>query len=200
MSSKKEELQIEIKELYNKLDVIDKSINKKKQTLKSYMEEKEAAEKQLAELNSAETKTMMQVELHSLKNAKVKNQMGIKNIDTKISQLESEMQNPREIKEGYEETQKTIANYKDKRLILQSEISRIDREISQLENKLESVILGKSEADEIKQTINDLDFAIKSLIKDIEVEEVRNKYKIFDIKEMIEQKESELKLYDWFKA
>jgi len=196
MSSKKEELQIEIKELYNKLDVIDKSINKKKQTLKSYMEEKEAAEKQLAELNSAETKTMMQVELHSLKNAKVKNQMGIKNIDTKISQLESEMQNPREIKEGYEETQKTIANYKDKRLILQSEISRIDREISQLENKLESVILGKSEADEIKQTINDLDFAIKSLIKDIEVEEVRNKYKIFDIKEMIEQKESELKLYD----
>lgn len=196
MSSKKEELQIEIKELYNKLDVIDKSINKKKQTLKSYMEEKEAAEKQLAELNSAETKTMMQVELHSLKNAKVKNQMGIKNIDTKISQLESEMQNPREIKEGYEETQKTIADYKDKRLILQSEISRIDREISQLENKLESVILGKSEADEIKQTINDLDFAIKSLIKDIEVEEVRNKYKIFDIKEMIEQKESELKLYD----
>lgn len=196
MSSRKEELQIEIKELYNKLDVIDKSINKKKQTLKSYMEEKEAAEKQLAELNSAETKTMMQVELHSLKNAKVKNQMGIKNIDTKISQLESEMQNPREIKEGYEETQKTIADYKDKRLILQSEISRIDREISQLENKLESVILGKSEADEIKQTINDLDFAIKSLIKDIEVEEVRNKYKIFDIKEMIEQKESELKLYD----
>ena len=196
MSSKKEELQIEIKELYNKLDVIDKSINKKKQTLKSYMEEKESAEKQLAELNSAETKTMMQVELHSLKNAKVKNQMGIKNIDTKISQLESEMQNPREIKEGYEETQKTIADYKDKRLILQSEISRIDREISQLENKLESVILGKSEADEIKQTINDLDFAIKSLIKDIEVEEVRNKYKIFDIKEMIEQKESELKLYD----
>ncbi len=196
MSSRKEELQIEIKELYNKLDVIDKSINKKKQTLKSYMEEKEAAEKQLAELNSAETKTMMQVELHSLKNAKIKNQMGIKNIDTKISQLESEMQNPREIKEGYEETQKTIADYKDKRLILQSEISRIDREISQLENKLESVILGKSEADEIKQTINDLDFAIKSLIKDIEVEEVRNKYKIFDIKEMIEQKESELKLYD----
>ena len=196
MNSRKEELQIEIKELYNKLDVIDKSINKKKQTLKSYMEEKEAAEKQLAELNSAETKTMMQVELHSLKNAKIKNQMGIKNIDTKISQLESEMQNPREIKEGYEETQKTIADYKDKRLILQSEISRIDREISQLENKLESVILGKSEADEIKQTINDLDFAIKSLIKDIEVEEVRNKYKIFDIKEMIEQKESELKLYD----
>lgn len=196
MSSRKEELQIEIKELYNKLDVIDKSINKKKQTLKSYMEEKEAAEKQLAELNSAETKTMMQVELHSLKNAKVKNQMGIKNIDTKISQLESEMQNPREVKEGYEETQKTIADYKDKRLILQSEISRIDREISQLENKLESVILGKSEADEIKQTINDSDFAIKSLIKDIEVEEVRNKYKIFDIKEMIEQKESELKLYD----
>ena len=196
MSSRKEELQIEIKELYNKLDVIDKSINKKKQTLKSYMEEKEAAEKQLAELNSAETKTMMQVELHSLKNAKVKNQMGIKNIDTKISQLESEMQNPREIKEGYVETQKTIADYKDKRLILQSEISRIDREISQLENKLESVILGKSEADEIKQTINDLDFAIKSLIKDIEVEEVRNKYKIFDIKEMIGQKESELKLYD----
>lgn len=196
MSSRKEELQIEIKELYNKLDVIDKSINKKKQTLKSYMEEKEAAEKQLVELNSAETKTMLQVELHSLKNAKVKNQMGIKNIDTKISQLESEMQNPREIKEGYEETQKTIADYKDKRLILQSEISRIDREISQLENKLESVILGKSEADEIKQTINDLDFAIKSLIKDIEVEEVRNKYKIFDIKEMIEQKESELKLYD----
>lgn len=196
MSSRKEELQIEIKELYNKLDVIDRSINKKKQTLKSYMEEKEAAEKQLAELNSAETKTMMQVELHSLKNAKVKNQMGIKNIDSKISQLESEMQNPREIKEGYEETQKTIADYKDKRLILQSEISRIDREISQLENKLESVILGKSEADEIKQTINDLDFAIKSLIKDIEVEEVRNKYKIFDIKEMIEQKESELKLYD----
>ena len=196
MSSRKEELQIEIKELYNKLDVIDGSINKKKQTLKSYMEEKEAAEKQLAELNSAETKTMMQVELHSLKNAKIKNQMGIKNIDTKISQLESEMQNPREIKEGYEETQKTIADYKDKRLILQSEISRIDREISQLENKLESVILGKSEADEIKQTINDLDFAIKSLIKDIEVEEVRNKYKIFDIKEMIEQKESELKLYD----
>ena len=196
MNSRKEELQIEIKELYNKLDVIDGSINKKKQTLKSYMEEKEAAEKQLAELNSAETKTMMQVELHSLKNAKVKNQMGIKNIDSKISQLESEMQNPREIKEGYEETQKTIADYKDKRLILQSEISRIDREISQLENKLESVILGKSEADEIKQTINDLDFAIKSLIKDIEVEEVRNKYKIFDIKEMIEQKESELKLYD----
>ena len=196
MNSRKEELQIEIKELYNKLDVIDKSINKKKQTLKSYMEEKEAAEKQLAELNSAETKTMMQVELHSLKNAKIKNQMGIKNIDTKISQLESEMQNPREIKEGYIETQKTIADYKDKRLILQSEISRIDREISQLENKLESVILGKSEADEIKQTINDLDFAIKSLIKDIEVEEVRNKYKIFDIKEMIEQKESELKLYD----
>ena len=196
MNSRKEELQIEIKELYNKLDVIDKSINKKKQTLKSYMEEKEAAEKQLAELNSAETKTMMQVELHSLKNAKIKNQMGIKNIDAKISQLESEMQNPREIKEGYEETQKTIADYKDKRLILQSEISRIDREISQLENKLESVILGKSEADEIKQTINDLDFAIKSLIKDIEVEEVRNKYKIFDIKEMIEQKESELKLYD----
>ena len=196
MSSRKEELQIEIKELYNKLDVIDKSINKKKQTLKSYMEEKESAEKQLAEMNSAETKTMMQVELHSLKTAKVKNQMGIKNIDSKISQLESEMQNPREIKEGYEETQKTIADYKDKRLILQSEISRIDREISQLENKLESVILGKSEADEIKQTINDLDFAIKSLIKDIEVEEVRNKYKIFDIKEMIEQKESELKLYD----
>lgn len=196
MSSRKEELQIEIKELYDKLDVIDKSINKKKQTLKAYIEEKEAAEKQLADMNSAEAKTLMQVELHSLKNARMKNQMGIKNIDAKISQLENEMQNPREIKEGYEETQKAIAEYKDKRLILQSEISRIDREISQLENKLESVILGKSEADEIKSTINDLDFAIKSLQKDIEVEEVRNKYKIFDIKEMIEQKESELKLYD----
>ena len=196
MSSRKEELQIEIKELYNKLDVIDKSINKKKQTLEAYMEEKAAAEKQLADMNSAETKTLMQVELHSLKNARVKNQMGIKNIDSKISQLENEIQNPREIKEGYDETQKAIAELKDKRLILQSEISRIDREISQLENKLESVILGKSEADEIKSTINDLDFAIKSLQKDIEVEEVRNKYKIFDIKEMIEQKESELKLYD----
>ena len=196
MSSRKEELQIEIKELYNKLDVIDKSINKKKQTLEAYMEEKATAEKQLADMNSAEAKTLMQVELHSLRNARVKNQMGIKNIDSKISQLENEIQNPREIKEGYEETQKAIAELKDKRLILQSEISRIDREISQLENKLESVILGKSEADEIKSTINDLDFAIKSLQKDIEVEEVRNKYKIFDIKEMIEQKESELKLYD----
>ena len=61
---------------------------------------------------------------------------------------------------------------------------------------MESVILGRSEADEIKQTINDLDFAIKTLQKDIEVEDVRNKDKIFDIKEMIEQKESELKLYD----
>ena len=196
MSSRKEELQLEIKELYNKLDVIDKSINKKKQTLEAYLEEKAAAEKQLADMNSAEAKTLMQVELHSLKNARIKNQMGIKNIDSKISQLENEIQNPREIKEGYDETQKAIAEYKDKRLILQSEISRIDREISKLENKLESVILGKSEADEIKRTINDLDFAIKSLTKDIEVEEVRNKYKIFDIKEMIEQKESELKLYD----
>ena len=196
MSSRKEELQIEIKELYNKLDVIDKSINKKKETLKAYMEEKEAAEKQLADMNSAEAKTLMQVELHSLKSARVKNQMGIKNIDSKISQLENDIQNPRDIKEGYDETQKAIAEYKDKRLILQSEISRIDREISQLENKLESVILGKSEADEIKRTINDLDFAIKSLQKDIEVEEVRNKYKIFDIKEMIDKKESELKLYD----
>ena len=196
MNSRKEELQIEIKELYNKLDVIDKSINKKKQTLEAYIEEKAAAEKQLADMNSAEAKTLMQVELHSLRNARVKNQMGIKNIDSKISQLENEIQNPREIKEGYEETQKAIAELKDKRLILQSEISRIDREMSQLENKLESVILGKSEADEIKRTINDLDFAIKSLQKDIEVEEVRNKYKIFDIKEMIEQKESELKLYD----
>ena len=196
MSSRKEELQIEIKELYNKLDVIDRSINKKKQTLEAYIEEKAAAEKQLADMNSAEAKTLMQVELHSLKNARIKNQMGIKNIDSKISQLENEIQNPREIKEGYEETQKAIAELKDKRLILQSEISRIDREMSQLENKLESVILGKSEADEIKRTINDLDFAIKSLQKDIEVEEVRNKYKIFDIKEMIEQKESELKLYD----
>ncbi len=196
MSSRKEELQIEIKELYNKLDVIDKSINKKKQTLEAYIEEKAAAEKQLVDMNSAEAKTLMQVELHSLRNARVKNQMGIKNIDSKISQLENEIQNPREIKEGYEETQKAIAELKDKRLILQSEISRIDREMSQLENKLESVILGKSEADEIKRTINDLDFAIKSLQKDIEVEEVRNKYKIFDIKEMIEQKESELKLYD----
>ncbi len=196
MSSRKEELQIEIKELYNKLDVIDKSINKKKQTLEAYIEEKAAAEKQLADMNSAEAKTLMQVELHSLRNARIKNQMGIKNIDSKISQLENEIQNPREIKEGYEETQKAIAELKDKRLILQSEISRIDREMSQLENKLESVILGKSEADEIKRTINDLDFAIKSLQNDIEVEEVRNKYKIFDIKEMIEQKESELKLYD----
>ena len=81
MSSRKEELQIEIKELYNKLDVIDKSINKKKETLKAYMEEKEAAEKQLADMNSAEAKTLMQVELHSLKSARVKNQMGIKNIE-----------------------------------------------------------------------------------------------------------------------
>lgn len=118
--------------------------------------------------------------------------MGIKNIDGKIAQLEKDMQNPREVKEGYEETQKVIAEYKDKKLILQSEISRIERDISQLENKLESVILGKSEADELRQTINDLEFAIKSLTKDIEIEETRNKSRIYDIKETIEEKEREL--------
>ena len=192
MSNRKEELQNEIKELYNKLDVIDLSINKKKQTLAAYIEEKEKAEKELNDMNSAETKTYMQVQLHSLKNAKMKNQMGIKNIDGKITQLVKEMQNPREVKEGYEETQKAIAEYKDKKLILQSEISRIERDISQLENKLESVILGKSEADELRQTINDLEFAIKSLTKDIEIEETRNKSRIYDIKETIEEKEREL--------
>ena len=192
MSNRKEELQKEIKELYNKLDVIDSSINKKKQTLAAYIEEKEKAEKELNDMNSAETKTYMQVQLHSLKNAKMKNQMGIKNIDGKIAQLVKEMQNPREVKEGYEETQKAIAEYKDKKLILQSEISRIERDISQLENKLESVILGKSEADELRQTINDLEFAIKSLTKDIEIEETRNKSRIYDIKETIEEKEREL--------
>ena len=192
MSNRKEELQNEIKELYNKLDVIDLSINKKKQTLVAYIEEKEKAEKELNDMNSAETKTYMQVQLHSLKNAKMKNQMGIKNIDGKIAQLEKDMQNPREVKEGYEETQKVIAEYKDKKLILQSEISRIERDISQLENKLESVILGKSEADELRQTINDLEFAIKSLTKDIEIEETRNKSRIYDIKETIEEKEREL--------
>ncbi len=192
MSNRKEELQNEIKELYNKLDVIDKSINKKKQTLAAYIEEKEKAEKELNDMNSAETKTYMQVQLHSLKNAKMKNQMGIKNIDGKIAQLEKDMQNPREVKEGYEETQKAIAELKDKKLILQSEISRIERDISQLENKLESVILGKSEADELRQTINDLEFAIKSLTKDIEIEETRNKSRIYDIKETIEEKEREL--------
>ena len=192
MSNRKEELQNEIKELYNKLDVIDLSINKKKQTLAAYSEEKEKAEKELNDMNSAETKTYMQVQLHSLKNAKMKNQMGIKNIDGKIAQLEKDMQNPREVKEGYEETQKVIAEYKDKKLILQSEISRIERDISQLENKLESVILGKSEADELRQTINDLEFAIKSLTKDIEIEETRNKSRIYDIKETIEEKEREL--------
>lgn len=192
MSNRKEELQNEIKELYNKLDVIDLSINKKKQTLAAYIEEKEKAEKELNDMNSAETKTYMQVQLHSLKNAKMKNQMGIKNIDGKIAQLEKDMQNPREVKEGYEETQKVIAEYKDKKLILQSEISRIERDISQLENKLESVILGKSEADELRQTINDLEFAIKSLTKDIEIEETRNKSRIYDIKETIEEKEREL--------
>ena len=178
--------------MYNKLDVIDLSINKKKQTLAAYIEEKEKAEKELNDMNSAETKTYMQVQLHSLKNAKMKNQMGIKNIDGKIAQLEKDMQNPREVKEGYEETQKAIAEYKDKKLILQSEISRIERDISQLENKLESVILGKSEADELRQTINDLEFAIKSLTKDIEIEETRNKSRIYDIKETIEEKEREL--------
>ena len=192
MSNRKEELQNEIKELYNKLDVIDLSINKKKQTLAAYIEEKEKAEKELNDMNSAETKTYMQVQLHSLKNAKMKNQMGIKNIDGKITQLVKEMQNPREVKEGYEETQKAIAEYKDKKLILQSEISRIERDISQLENKLESVILGKSEADELRQTINDLEFAIKSLIKDIEIEETRNKSKIYDIQDTIKEKEREL--------
>ena len=192
MSNRKEELQNEIKELYNKLDVIDLSINKKKQTLAAYIEEKEKAEKELNDMNSAETKTYMQVQLHSLKNAKMKNQMGIKNIDGKIAQLEKDMQNPREVKEGYEETQKAIAEYKDKKLILQSEISRIERDISQLENKLESVILGKNEADELRQTINDLEFAIKSLTKDIEIEETRNKSRIYDIKETIEEKEREL--------
>ena len=192
MSNRKEELQNEIKELYNKLDVIDLSINKKKQTLAAYIEEKEKAEKELNDMNSAETKTYMQVQLHSLKNAKMKNQMGIKNIDGKIAQLEKDMQNPREVKEGYEETQKVIAEYKDKKLILQSEISRIERDISQLENKLESVILGKSEADELRQTINDLEFAIKSLTKDIEIEETRNKSRIYDIKETIKEKEREL--------
>ena len=192
MSNRKEELQNEIKELYNRLDVIDLSINKKKQTLAAYIEEKEKAEKELNDMNSAETKTYMQVQLHSLKNAKMKNQMGIKNIDGKIAQLEKDMQNPREVKEGYEETQKAIAEYKDKKLILQSEISRIERDISQLENKLESVILGKSEADELRQTINDLEFAIKSLTKDIEIEETRNKSRIYDIKETIEEKEREL--------
>ena len=192
MSNRKEELQNEIKELYNKLDVIDLSINKKKQTLAAYIEEKGKAEKELNDMNSAETKTYMQVQLHSLKNAKMKNQMGIKNIDGKIAQLEKDMQNPREVKEGYEETQKVIAEYKDKKLILQSEISRIERDISQLENKLESVILGKSEADELRQTINDLEFAIKSLTKDIEIEETRNKSRIYDIKETIEEKEREL--------
>ena len=192
MSNRKEELQNEIKELYNKLDVIDLSINKKKQTLAAYIEEKEKAEKELNDMNSAETKTYMQVQLHSLKNVKMKNQMGIKNIDGKIAQLEKDMQNPREVKEGYEETQKAIAEYKDKKLILQSEISRIERDISQLENKLESVILGKSEADELRQTINDLEFAIKSLTKDIEIEETRNKSRIYDIKETIEEKEREL--------
>ena len=192
MSNRKEELQNEIKELYNKLDVIDLSINKNKQTLAAYIEEKEKAEKELNDMNSAETKTYMQVQLHSLKNAKMKNQMGIKNIDGKIAQLEKDMQNPREVKEGYEETQKAIAEYKDKKLILQSEISRIERDISQLENKLESVILGKSEAYELRQTINDLEFAIKSLTKDIEIEETRNKSRIYDIKETIEEKEREL--------
>ena len=196
MSNRKEELQNEIKELYNKLDVIDLSINKKKQTLAAYIEEKEKAEKELNDMNSAETKTYMQVQLHSLKNAKMKNQMGIKNIDGKIAQLEKDMQNPREVKEGYEETQKAIAEYKDKKLILQSEISRIERDISQLENKLESVILGKSEADELRQTINDLEFAIKSLTKDIEIEETRNKSRIYDIKETIEEKERMIQSYD----
>ena len=193
---RKKELIREIQELKNKLDVLDLSFRKKQHTLDSYIQEKESAEKELENVNAVEEKTMLQVELHQYKTSKVKNQMAIKNIDIKISEASNFSQNPRETKEGYEEKEKELVELKDKKRILQSEIARLDRDISRIENKLENVILGKSSASEIRQTINDLEHAIKSLKKDIELEQQRNEPKIFDLKQAIEEKEKELKQYD----
>lgn len=190
---RKKELIYEIKELKNKLDALDLSIRKKQHTLDSYIQEKESLEKELKSINAVEEKTMLQVELHKLKTSKVRNQMAIKNIDVKIEETSSFSQNPREIKEGYEEKERELLELKDKKLILQAEIERLDRDISRIESKIESVIIGKSSADELRQTINDLDHAIKSLTKDIEIETQRNEPKIYDIKQAIEEKEEELK-------
>ena len=195
-NNEKDILKQEIKELYKKLDDIALSLKRKKNTLQQYIEERDNKQKELKNLNSAEEKTLLQVELHQLKTTNIRNQMAIKNISEEIYNLEHFSENPREIKEKYEDVQKQILELRDKKLILESEIARGDREISRIENQIEGVLLGKSEANETQKEINDLNHAIDSLEKDIETENIRNKPRILDIQETIAMKEEELKSYD----
>lgn len=195
-NNEKENLQLEIKELYKKLDNIALSLKQKEETLQRYVEERDNKQNELKSINSAEEKTLLQVELHKLKTSNIRNQMAIKNINEEIYNLEHFSENPREIKEQYEDVQQQIVELRDKKLILESEIARGEREISKIENQLESVILGKSEANETQREINDLNHAIDSLKKDIETENIRNKPRILDIQETIAMKEEELKQYD----
>lgn|GEM_PF-4503860 len=195
-NNEKEIVKQEIQELYKKLRNIALSLKQKEDTLQRYIEERDNKQNELKSLNSAEEKTLLQVELHKLKTANIRNQMAIKNINEEIYNLEHFSENPREIKENYEDVQKQIVDLRDKKLILESEISRGDREISRIENKLEGVLLGKSEANETQREINDLNHAIDSLKKDIETENIRNKPRILDIQETIAMKEEELKKYD----
>ncbi len=195
-NSEKNIIKNEIKELYKKLDDIALSLKQKENTLKKYEEERDLKQKELKSINSAEEKTMLQVELHNIKTSNIRNQMAIKNINEEIYNLEHFSENPRDIKENYEDIQKKIVELRDKKLIYEADISRGDREISRIENKLEGVLLGKSEANEIQREINDLNHAIESLNKDIETTKVRNKPRIVDIEETIALKEEELKKYE----
>ena len=195
-NSERNSIKNEIKELYKKLDDIALSLKQKENTLKRYEEERDLKQKELKSINSAEEKTMLQVELHNIKTSNIRNQMAIKNINEEIYNLEHFSENPRDIKENYEDIQKKIVELRDKKLIHEADISRGDREISRIENKLEGVLLGKSEANEIQREINDLNHAIESLNKDIETTKVKNKPRIVDIEETIALKEEELKKYD----
>lgn len=195
-NSEKDIIKNEIKELYKKLDEIALSLKQKEDTLKRYVEERDLKQKELKSINSAEEKTMLQVELHNIKTSNIRNQMAIKNIVDEIYSLEHFSDNPRDIKENYDNIQQKIVELRDKKLIYEAEIARGDREISKIENKLENVLLGKSEANETQREINDLNHAIESLNKDIETTKVRNKPRILDIEETIAIKKEELKKYD----
>ena len=139
-NNEKEIIKQEIQELYKKLRSIALSLKQKEDTLQKYIEERDNKQNELKSLNSAEEKTLLQVELHKLKTANIRNQMAIKNINEEIYNLEHFSENPREIKEKYEDIQKQIIDLRDKKLILESEISRGDREISRIENQLEGVL------------------------------------------------------------
>ena len=123
-NNEKEIVKQEIQELYKKLRSIALSLKQKEDTLQKYIEERDNKQNELKSLNSAEEKTLLQVELHKLKTANIRNQMAIKNINEEIYNLEHFSENPREIKEKYEDIQKQIIDLRDKKLILESEISR----------------------------------------------------------------------------